>query len=133
MIEGFDTRDDLHQLRVVMFDMLDQIVLGIARPCDEYRASVGDRLRDRVQKFLVRADFAAPHRAGLVMEMLGWVIRVQHQLVGLGRIEMEDPRFAMVDPNDGVVMMCAQRPGPFWRQDDISLSAYPFHSSGALI
>jgi hypothetical protein len=41
------------------------------------------------------------------MNVFGGIVRVQHQLLDIGRAEMEHPRFAMIDPDDGVMVMTA--------------------------
>jgi hypothetical protein len=62
-------------------------------------------LGDRVKNGVVFGGVPAADRIGLVMNVLGGIVRVQHQLLDIGRAEMEHPRFAMIDPDDGVMVM----------------------------
>jgi hypothetical protein len=41
------------------------------------------------------------------------MIRVQHQLLDVGRAEMKHARFMVVDPHDGVKVMTAHGKYPF--------------------
>ena len=84
---------------------LTNAVLCVGRAGDEDRARIRDRLRDRVQKGVVFGGVPAADRIGLVMNVFGGIVRVQHELLDIGRAEMEHPRFAMIDPEDGVMMM----------------------------
>ena len=80
-------------------------------PRDADGAGIGEGERHRVQEFMVPGGVSAADRAGLVVDMLGRMIRMQHQLFDLGRVEMENPRLAVIDPDDGVIM--AHESDPF--------------------
>jgi hypothetical protein len=105
VIDAFHADDLLRQLRIVLADMFDQRGLGVGRAGDKDRTGIGDRLRDRMQKSMVFGGVPAADRIGLVMNVFGGIVGVQHQLLDIGRAEMKNARFAMIDPNDGVMMM----------------------------
>jgi hypothetical protein len=93
--------------------MLDQFGLGIGRAGDENFAGIGDRLCNGVQKFFIGAGMTAADRIGLVVDMLGRMIGMQDEFIGVRRVEMKHPRFAVVDPYDGVKVMLAHGLVPF--------------------
>jgi hypothetical protein len=107
MIDTFNADDDLHQPRIVLVNMLDQFGLGTGRAGDYNFAGVGDRLCNGVQKFFIGAGMTAADRIGLVVDMLGRMIGMQDEFVDIARAEMEDARFPVVDPDDGVKVMLA--------------------------
>ena len=113
VIDRLDPCDDFHQLRIVMVNVLHEIVLGVGRARDENRTRVRDRFGNRVQEVLVGRGMATADRTRLVMHLLGRVIRMQDELLDICRIEMEYPCLAVIDPNDGVIMMRAHGKGPF--------------------
>ena len=113
MVDGFHAGDDLHQLRVVVVDVLDELGLGVGRPGDEHGAGVRNRLRDPVEESLVFRGVSAADRIGLVMDVLGRVVRVQHQFGDVGRVEMKHAGLAVVDPHDGVKVVLAHDGCPF--------------------
>jgi hypothetical protein len=51
----------------------------------------------------------------LVMNMLGWMIRMQNQSFDVCLAEMKHARFAMIDPDDGVIAMLVHEGGLFQR------------------
>ena len=83
MIDGFDASDQLHQFRIMLVNVLHEFGLGIARAGDQHRAGIGDRLDDGVQEVLVGRGVAAADRVGLVMDVLGRIIRMQNQFIRL--------------------------------------------------
>jgi hypothetical protein len=46
-------------------------------------------------------------RIGHVVEMQGRMIGMKYQPLHIGRGEMKDPGFAMIDPNNGMIVMRA--------------------------
>jgi hypothetical protein len=50
MIDGFGSDDNLHQLGIMLADVLDQLGFGIGRPRNVNRAGVRDRLSDGLKK-----------------------------------------------------------------------------------
>ena len=54
---------------------------------------------------MIRADMPVSHGVGLVMDVLRRMLRPHDQSFDLGRAEMENAGLAMIDPDDGVVVM----------------------------
>ena len=57
-----------------------------------------------LQEGLVLRRVSAADGVRLVVDMLGRIVRVENQLVDIGRAEMKYPGLMMIDPDDGVVM-----------------------------
>ncbi len=78
MIDCFDARDLGLQRWQMKLDMLDEFGLGIGRSRDEHGAGIGNRIGDLGQEFAVLGRMAATYAVGLVVDMAGWVVRVQN-------------------------------------------------------
>src|SRR6266478_3104173 len=89
MIDGFDSDDNPHQPRIVLADVLDQLGLGIGWPRNENRASVCDRLSHSLKEGVILRGVPAPYGVCLMVDVLGWTIRMQHEPFHIGRTEME--------------------------------------------
>ena len=109
MIDRFHAGDDLHQLGIVLVDVFCQLSLCIGRSRNENRAGVRHLLRDAVQKIVVSLGVPAADGTSLVMDILGRMIRMRHEFLDVGRVEMKHTRFAMIDPNDGVIVEFAHK------------------------
>jgi len=105
MIDGFDSDDDPHQLGIMLADVLDQLGLGVGRAGDENRVGFGEGFRDGMKIFMIRGGVPAADRIGLVMDVLGRMLRTDDEPFDIGPAEMKNARLSMVDPDDGVVMM----------------------------
>ena len=57
-----------------------------------------------MQELLVFRGVAAADGIRMVMDVYGRIVRMHHMLVRFRRIEMKHARFAMIDPDDGVIM-----------------------------
>jgi len=64
---------------------------------------------------LIRRGVTAPDRICLVMDVLGRMIRVQNEAFDICWAEMEHPRFMVIDPNDGMIVMLAHGISSLWR------------------
>jgi hypothetical protein len=113
MIDGFDTDDNPHQLGVMLADVLDQLGLGIGWPRNENRASVCDRLSDSLKEGVILRGVPAPDGVCLMVDVLGRMIRVQHEPFHIGRAEMEHACLMVIDPNDRMKMMAVHGMSPF--------------------
>ena len=51
-----------------------------------------------------------------MMDMFGRVIRMQNEFLDIDRIEMKYAGFAMIDPDDGVIVMRSHELSPFLTQ-----------------
>jgi hypothetical protein len=113
MIDGFDSDDNPHQPRIVLADVLDQLGLGIGWPRNENRASVCDRLSHSLKEGVILRGVPAPDGVCPMVDVLGRMIRVQHEPFHIGRAEMEHACFMVIDPNDRMKVMAAHGMSPF--------------------
>jgi hypothetical protein len=77
MIDGFHSYYDVHQLGIVVVDVFDQFCLCIGWSCDENRAGVCNRFSSCVKIVVILRGMPAPDRIRLVMDVPGWMVRVQ--------------------------------------------------------
>ena len=112
MIERLDAGNARQQLCRMPLDVLEQLVLGIRRPADQYGAGSADLGHHGVEEILVLSDVAAADRVGLVVNVTRWVIGVHHGALDVIGIEMKYARLVVIDPDDGMVML-VQSTSPF--------------------
>src|SRR5262249_50311842 len=113
MIDGFHADDDLHQPGIMLADVLDQLGLGMGWPRDENRAGVCDRLLHSLKEGVVLRGVPVAYGVCLMVNVLGRMIRMQHEPFHIGRTEMEHARFMVIDPDDGMKVMARHGMGPF--------------------
>ena len=104
MINRFDRGDSSRQIRTVLFDVLEQIRLCVGRTGDQDHSGIGNRFSHPLEKVVIFSGMPATDAIGFVMQVPGWMIRMDDELVGVRRIEMEHAGFAMIDPNRGVIV-----------------------------
>ena len=92
----------------MLADVLDQLGLGVGWPRNENRAGVCDRLRDSLKEGVVLRGVPAPDGVCLMVDVLGWTIRMQHEPFHIGRTEMEHAGFMVIDPHDRMKVMATQ-------------------------
>ena len=109
MIHRFHSGDDVHQLWIVAVNVFDQLGFCIGWSCDEDGAGVRNRFGGFLKKIVILRSVPASDRIGFVMDVLGRIFRVQNKSLDVGRADMEHPRFMVIDPNDGVIVMLAHR------------------------
>jgi hypothetical protein len=114
VIDGFHTDDYIHQSGIMFADVLDQLGHGIGRPGNENRASIRDRLSDSLKEGVILRGMTAPDRVRLMVDVLGRMIRVQHEPFHIGRAETEHPCFMVIDPNDCMKVMAVHGMGPLF-------------------
>jgi hypothetical protein len=123
MIHRFHSDDDIHQLGVVVVNVLDQLGLRIGRSGNENRAGICNCFSGGVKIGVIFRGVTASNRICLVMDVPGGVIRVQHQSFDICRAEMEHARFMVIDPNNGMIVMVAHWTSPFFGDMSIMASA----------
>ena len=104
VIDRFDARNMLDEPGLVAMDVFDEFGLGNGRARDQDRMYVCQRCGYGVQVILVLGRMAGADAIRLMMQMLGWIVRMQHELIDAVAIEMKDAGFAMIDPDDGVAV-----------------------------
>jgi hypothetical protein len=102
-----------HQPGVMLADVLDQLGLGIGWPRNENRAGVCDRLSDSLKEGVILRGVPAPDGVCPMVDVLGRMIRVQHEPFHIGRAEMEHACLMVIDPNDRMKVMAAHGMSPF--------------------
>jgi hypothetical protein len=112
MIETFNPNDLCHQLRVMPRDMLDQLVLGLSGAGNEHRASVVNSLCYVLEITGIDSRVTATDGVGLMMDMARRIVGVNDEPVSFGDIEMKNPGFEVVDPDDRMIVTGHQRPFP---------------------
>ena len=105
VVDRLDARNLGLQRWRMLFDVLDQFRLGIGWPRDEHGACIGDGLGHVLQEGVVLRRVATSDAVGLVVNMARRMIGLEDQTIDLGLIEMKDPGFMMVDPDDGVIVI----------------------------
>ena len=105
MIDGFHANDNLHQPGIMLADVLDQLGLGIGWTRNENCASICNRLSDSLKEGVILRGVPTPDGVCLMVDVLGRMIRAQHESLHFGRAEMEHACFMMIDPNDRMKVM----------------------------
>lgn len=112
MIETFDTNDSGHQLRAMMGDVFDQLGLGLSGAGNQHRAGVGDGQCDFLKVAGIDSRVTAADGVGLMMDMTRRTMRVNDKSANVGDIEMKDPGFQVVEPDDRMIVTGHQHPFP---------------------
>ena len=104
VIDRFDPGDVLDQLGLVTMNVLDQLGLGVGRAGDQDRMRVSQSARNAVEIVLILGRFSGADTVRLVVQVFGRIVRMLHELIDALAIKVKHARFAMIDPNDGVVV-----------------------------
>ena len=105
MIDSLHSGDDLHPLWVVLVNVLDQFRLCVGRTGNENGTSVRNRFHDGVKVIVILCGMSATDGVGFVMDVSRRMIRMQDESFDVCRVEMENARFAVIDPDDGMMVM----------------------------
>jgi hypothetical protein len=84
--------------------MFDEFCFRVRRPRDEYSSGTRNGVCHVLKEILVLRRVAAADAVGLMVNVARRVLWVQHDAIDLCNVEMKDARFAVVDPNDGVIV-----------------------------
>jgi len=117
MIDRFHSRDDLHQLWIVLVNVLDQFGLRVCRSGNENRSSVCNRFHDGVKVVVILCGISASDGIGFMMKVSCRMIRMQNESFHVRRAEMENAGFAMINPDDGMIVMDAHEISLFLTTD----------------
>jgi len=71
------------QRRHVSADMLHQLRLGICRSRNQYGSRIGNGLCHALKKIVILRRMAAADRIGLMVDMAGGLVGVQHEVIDL--------------------------------------------------
>jgi hypothetical protein len=67
----------------MVFDMLDQLCLGICRSGNEQGSGIDDGLGHALQEIVILGRVAAADAVGLVVDMARRIVGVQHETIDL--------------------------------------------------
>lgn len=90
-------------------DMLDQLGLGVGGAGNQKCARSCYRFHDGLKVVLIILRMSTPDRVGFMVDMLGWMVWMQHRSIDIRRAQMENSGFAVIDPNDGMIMRTVHR------------------------
>jgi hypothetical protein len=105
MIDGLDAHNGTHQFRNMLANVPDQFGLFVGRPGYEERNRVCNRFGDCLQVGVILRRMSAADRTCLVVDVPSRMIGMQNKPLNIDRCEMKDPGLAMVDPDDGVIVL----------------------------
>ena len=104
MIDRLDTDNATGDVGIMARYMRGQFRFGAGRTSDQDRLCIGDRLRDLLEEFVVQGRIATANRVGLVVDVARWIVWMEDHAIDLGRIEIEDLCFSMINPDNRVIM-----------------------------
>lgn len=105
MINSLHPENCLHKLGIMVLDVFDQFSLCKGWPGDKNRAGIRNRVSNGVKIGLIQCIVAASNGIRLVMDMPGRVIGMQNKLIDVCRAEMKHPRFMVIYPNNGMIVV----------------------------
>jgi hypothetical protein len=111
MVDRFYSGNGFRQLGIMEPNMLGQFFLCIRGSGDENGARVCDRLGDGLEIVMIHRDMPAADGIRLVMDVFGRMIWMQNESLYLSRIEVKHARFAVINPNDRVIVMLCHEMG----------------------
>jgi hypothetical protein len=111
MIDRFYSGDGFRQLGIMEPNMLGKFLLRIRGAGNENRARVCDRIGDGLEIVMIHRDMPAADGICPVMDVPGRMIWMQNESFDFGRIEVKRTRFALIDPNDRVIVMLVHEMG----------------------
>ena len=86
-------------------NVLHELGLRIGRACDEDGARVRDRISDCLKESVILRGVSAADAVRLVVDMSGWMLGVENQLIDIRRAKMKYARFMMIDPDHHMKML----------------------------
>jgi hypothetical protein len=105
MIDSFDSRNNIHELWIMMVNVLHEFGLGICGAGDEDGTCVCNRFSDRLEEGVILRSMSAADGVRLMMDMSGGIMWVENQLVDVRPIEMKYASFMMIYPDDGMIVL----------------------------
>jgi len=104
MIHRFDTYHALSYRRRVRLKVFEELELGGGRSNDQDFTRIFDRIRDGLIVGVVLRYVARTYDAVFVVQVLMLGPRMYDTLFCVVRVELDNIRFAVVDPYDTVIM-----------------------------
>ncbi|MFZ0654190.1 MAG: hypothetical protein WCC54_20185 [Pseudolabrys sp.] len=109
MIDRFYPNYCLHHSWIMLMNVLDQLGLGVGWSGNQNRARSCYRFHDGLKVILIFLRMSTPNRVGFMVDVLGWMVWMQHRSLDIRRGQMENAGFAVVDPNDGMIVRTVHR------------------------
>lgn len=104
MIQGLNGGDPLRQLGSVFGYVILELRLSIAGACEQDRARVRKCFDHPFEEFRVHALMTASRHIRFVLHVMA-ALRAHHDSVRIGRVDMEYLGFAVIDPDDDVILI----------------------------
>lgn len=104
VVDGLDAGDVRDELGLMAMNVFDEFGLGVGWARDQDRLHISQCCGNAVEIVLILGGFSRPDTVGFVVKVLRRIVGMEHEVVDTLTIEMKDARFAMIDPDDGVVM-----------------------------
>src|SRR6202047_692929 len=105
VIKRLDPGNAFANFRMYSSNVRGQLFLRVRSPGDQYGARLHDGLRHVLQERLIYRRVTATAGIGLVMNMLVRMTAAHRRRIHLRGIEVKDPRFVMVDPDQSVIVL----------------------------
>jgi hypothetical protein len=109
MIHGLHADNGVHHLGIALLNVFDQFRLCIGRSRNENLPGVRNGFRDGLKKVVIGCGVSTADGVRLVMDMPGRMIRMQSELLYVGRAEMKYAGLMVIDPYDGVIVMLVHK------------------------
>jgi len=104
MVYRLEADDASGDSRCMCLHVLEQLDLRSRRAHDEYLAGIADSVAYRLVVRVVLRSFAGSHDALLVVQVFVLRFRMNHTSFGVVRVEFDDVRFAVIYPDDAMVV-----------------------------
>ena len=103
MIDCLDPDNAMGDVGMTARHMRGHFRFGAGRTRDQDRLCIGDCLRDLLEELLVQGR-ATADRVGLVVDVSRWIVWMEDHVIDLGRVEIEDLCFSVINPDNRVIM-----------------------------
>ena len=104
VIHRFDAHHARGYGRGVCLEVLEEFELGGRRADDQDLARVPDRVGDSLIVRVILWSFAGADNAVFVVQVLMFRLRMDDTCFRVVRVELDDMRFAVIDPHDAVIV-----------------------------
>jgi hypothetical protein len=111
MVDRFYPGDGFCQFGIMEPNKLGEFLLCIRGAGNENRARICERFGDGLEIVMIHRDMPAADGICLVMDVLGRMIWMQNESFYFSRIEVKHARFAVINPNDRVIVMLCHEMG----------------------
>ena len=102
VIHRFDAHDARRKRWGVGMQVPEQLELGAGRTDDQDFTGILDRVSDSLVVHMILRGLARTDSAVLVVQVFVLGLRMDYACFGVVRVELDDMRFAVIDPDDTV-------------------------------